>query len=101
LRILKIYWVLNPSGFVSFLPPLISRAESFLLDLERSGLTAHPVARTITYASGSDESAIDYWLGSSAVHFVDVDVGGSLVAQHRPIQAVFDATMIHGLCYIT
>ncbi len=50
----------------------------------------------ITYASGPDESAIDYWMGSRGLRFVDVDIGGSLVAQHRPVQSVIEALTMNG-----
>jgi hypothetical protein len=59
-------------------------------------MTVHPTRRTITYASGLDESAIDYWMGSSALRFIEIDVGGSLVAQHRPVQAVIEISAIDG-----
>jgi hypothetical protein len=75
---------------------VVSRAESFLLDLESFGLSVHPTMRTITYGSRLDESAIDYWLGSNALHFVKINVGGPLVAQHHPVQTVIKVSVIDG-----
>ncbi len=45
-----------------------------------------PDSRTITYVSGDDELAIDYWMASQSIRLLDVTVGGPLVAQHRPVQ---------------
>jgi hypothetical protein len=64
--------------------------------LERFGFEVHPTTRSITYVSGPDESAIDYWMGTSALRIDGIDVGGSLVAQHRPVQAVIEVTTIDG-----
>jgi hypothetical protein len=60
-------------------------AEMFLLSLESSGWEVFPRVRTLTYVSGIDESAIDYWLTSTRVTVSEVHVGGSLTAQHRPV----------------
>jgi hypothetical protein len=68
----------------------------FLNDLEHSGLSVLPSARTITYVSGVDESAIDYWLGNQRIHFLDVSVGASLLAQHRPVRAQIKVDILVG-----
>jgi hypothetical protein len=65
-------------------------------DLEASGWNVWPTSRSITYASGGDESALDYWLTTSQTVISDVSVGGSLVAQHRPITALIQTPSING-----
>ncbi len=69
-------------------------AESFLNALTDSGWAFEPASRTITYVSGTDESAIDYWLYSSQVQLSNVHVGGSVSAQHRPVSTTATFTTL-------
>jgi hypothetical protein len=71
-------------------------AETFLNALTSSGWAYEPSSRTITYVSGDDESAIDYWLFSSQVVLSNVQVGGTLAAQHRPVSATASFMTLDG-----
>ncbi len=71
-------------------------AEVFLNSLEGSGWSVVPTTRTITYVSGNDESAIDYWLSSSQVEISELQVGGTLAAQHRPVSMLASFPALDG-----
>ncbi len=75
---------------------LNSMAEDFSKSLVASGLNRFPRIQTFTYISGGVSSALDFWLTTPNVIVESVRVGGSTIAQHRPLSASFTVDLLEG-----